>query len=102
MIVILSIGLLAFTRYVIKFSRSYEMSRDVSPKYETVYLGMYPEILNSSNVYLLAWLVRRVVYSVNMIFFTSHQAGQVFILITSSTVMGGLLGRFKPYYFMHN
>ena len=63
---------------------------------------MYPEILNVSNLYVLAWLARRTVYAVTMILMTSRPAGQVFILITTSVAMGGFIGSEKPYFSKHN
>ena len=78
------------------------MNRHIPPSCETVYLGMYSEILNSSNLYILAFFVRRALYAIAMIMLTSRPAGQVFILLCMSTLMGGLLGNAKPYFFPNN
>ena len=98
----LAIVLLIFAGYTINFSREVRINREIEPSYATIYLGMYPEILNVSNLYVLAFLARRTIYAVVMILLTSRPAGQVFILIASSVAMGGLIGSEKPYFFKHN
>ena len=94
--------IIIFGGFTYNFSRDAEINREIKPSFATTYLGMYPEILNSSNCYILAFLVRRALYACSMSLLITRPAAQVFILITTSTLMAGLIGNLKPYYFRHN
>ena len=102
MAVLLTMVILIFGGFTFNFSRDVETSREIRSSFATTYLGMYPEILNSSNCYILAFLVRRAIYACGMILLTSRPAAQVFMLISTSTLMAGLIGNFKPYFYRHN
>ena len=91
--------LIIFTGYTCYFKYGMDVKREVRPYFETVYLGLYPKIINSSNFYILASLVRKMIYAIVMIVLTSRPAGQIFILIVTQILIGGLLGSEKLYWF---
>ena len=102
LLILLTTALLYWARFAYKFRRSIEPDRKINPAYETIYLGMYAEILNSSNYYILAFLARRVVYAAVVILLTSRPVGQVFILIATSTGVAALIGHLSPYVIPHS
>ena len=74
---VLMLALAACTCLVIRFRCTRQLTavqRKIPHGCETIFLGMYPELVGDSLYYVLAWGWRRVVYAAAMILLTSLPA----------------------------
>ena len=94
LLILLTSSTLVWAGITVKFSRDFEPNRRIKHANATLYLGMYGEILDSSNIYVLAFLCRRAIYVIVMLFLSARPAGQVFILVVTSTAVGSLVGNY--------
>ena len=92
-----AISTLVWAFFSIKFHCTREPNRVIHSNYQTIYLGMYEEKLNSSHYIILTILVRRIAYASTITYLGGWPCTQVFILIVTSCFYSYFMSHMQPY-----